>query len=124
MKPKQDDNLTIRHGGDNYATPTLSFSELPAAQGGNACFRASWGFGDGPGCLFETYGDELDFVLSQDPQTVWTFVDGDDGDQYVMSGFHIVNRIGYLLSIEPVPEGTDIEVHIPAQDDPTAETDE
>lgn len=86
--------------------------------------HASWAFGDGTGCLFETYGEELDFVRSQDPQTIWTFVDGDDGDQYVMSGYHLVNRIGYLLSIEPVPEGTDIEVHIPAQAEPTSETDE
>lgn len=78
---------------------------------------AGWAYGDGPGCLFETYGEELEFVRRQDPATVWTFVDGDDGDQHVISGFHIVNRIGYLISKEPVPDGTLIEVHIPGSGD-------
>ena len=27
--------------------------------------HASWVIGDGPGCLFETYGDELDFVEAE-----------------------------------------------------------
>jgi hypothetical protein len=75
--------------------------------------NASWAFGDGNGCLFETYGEELAFVREQDPQTIWTFVDGDDGDCYVISGYHFVNRIGYLISTVPVPEGMDIEVRIP-----------
>ncbi|MBN8626910.1 MAG: hypothetical protein J0M17_15625 [Planctomycetes bacterium] len=74
--------------------------------------NASCAFGDGPGCLFETYGDELAFVRAQAPHAVWTFIDGDDGDCYVVSGYHFVNRIGYLISTVPVPEGTDIEVRI------------
>jgi hypothetical protein len=74
--------------------------------------NASWAFGDGPGCLFETYGEELDFVRSQDPRTIWTLVDGDDGDQYVISGYHLVNRIGYLISTVPFPEDVDIAVPI------------
>jgi hypothetical protein len=78
---------------------------------------AGWVYGDGPGCLFETYGEELDFVRRQDPATVWTLVDGDDGDLYLLSGYHFVNRIGYLLSTETVPEGTDIQVHIPTSQD-------
>ena len=69
--------------------------------------------GEGRGCLFETHGRELEFVRRQDPRTVWTFVDGDDDDQYVVSGFHFVNRIGYLISTVAVPEGVDFEVHIP-----------
>ena len=55
--------------------------------------NASWGFGDSGGCLFETYGEELAFVRSQDQRYVWTFIDGDDG-QYVVSGMHFINRIG------------------------------
>jgi hypothetical protein len=51
-------------------------------------------------------------------------VDGDDGDQYVVSGFHFVNRIGYLVSTVPAPEGVDILVHIPGQDEPNLESDE
>jgi len=74
--------------------------------------NASWAFGNGPGCLFETYGEELAFVRSQDPRTIWTFVDGDDGNQYVMSGYHLVNRIGYVVSTIPFPDDADIEVSI------------
>lgn len=75
--------------------------------------NASWSYGDGPGCLFETYGEELAFVRQQDPLTVWTLVDGDDGDMYVVSGFHFVNRIGYLISTVPVPNTLTIQVHVP-----------
>jgi hypothetical protein len=75
--------------------------------------NASWAFGDGPGCLFETYGQELDFVRRQDPQTVWTLIDGDDGDQFLISGYHFVNRIGYLITTTPVPEDTLTQVCIP-----------
>lgn len=80
--------------------------------------NASWSYGSGPGagCLFETYGEELEFVRSRDPATIWTIVDGDDGDQYIISGYHLVNRIGYLISTKPVPDDLDIEVHIPMND--------
>ena len=73
---------------------------------------SSWAFGDDPGCLFETYGEELEFVRHQDPLKVWTLVDGDDGDLYVISGPHFVNRIGYLVSTVPVAEGVTMQVHI------------
>lgn len=75
--------------------------------------NATWATDDGPGCLFETYGAELDFVQSQDESTVWTLVDGDDGDQYLVSGYHYVNRIGYLISTIPVENGVTIECRIP-----------
>jgi hypothetical protein len=74
--------------------------------------QASWAFDDGAGCLFETYGDELVFVCQQDPSTVWTLIDGDQGDQYLVSGFHIVNRIGYLISGKRVPDGIGFTVRI------------
>jgi hypothetical protein len=74
--------------------------------------NASCAFGDGPGCLFETFGEELAFVRGQNPRTIWTLVDGDDGNQYILSGYHLVNRIGYLISIIPFPDGADNEVPI------------
>lgn len=86
--------------------------------------NASWGSGEGDGCLFETYGEELDFVRQQDPRTVWTLVDGDDGDQYLLSGYHLVNRIGYLLSTVPVPEEAEIQVRIPMESDDSSGSDE
>lgn len=78
---------------------------------------ATWAFGDGPGCLFETSGPEFEFVRRYDPRKVWTLIDGEDGDMYVTSGLHFVNRVGYLLSREPVPDNTAIQVHIPMSDD-------
>jgi hypothetical protein len=74
--------------------------------------HATWAFGDGPGCLFDTHGQELAFVRHQDPRTIWTLVDGDDGNLYVVSGYRIVNRIGYLISTVPFPDDADIEVPI------------
>jgi hypothetical protein len=86
--------------------------------------HAGWAYGDDRGCLFETYGEDLDFLRQQAPSIIWTLVDGDDGDQYLLSGYHIVNRIGYLLSTVPVPEGTDIQVRIPMQAEPLPASDE
>lgn len=86
---------------------------------------ASWSYGDGPGCLFETYGDELAFVRQQHPATIWTLVDGSDSDdQYLISGYHFVNRIGYLISTVPVPAGVDIQVRIPTSTEDDSATSE
>ena len=79
--------------------------------------QAAWAFGDGRGCLFETYGEEVEFVRRQDPARIWTLVDGDDGDCYVVSGLYFVNRIGYLISREAVPDGMTVEVSLPMQRD-------
>jgi hypothetical protein len=76
--------------------------------------HAIWNYEDGVGCLFETYGPELEFVKQQDPRNIWTLVDN-DGELSVMSGFHLTNRIGYFISTKPVPEGALIQVHIPKQ---------
>lgn len=64
--------------------------------------NASVDFGRG-GCLFETYGEELAFVRSQNPQCIWTIVDGDDGESLIVSGYHFVNRLGYILTARSVP---------------------
>ncbi len=75
--------------------------------------QASWAFGEGRGCLFETYGDEFEFVRRQNPAKVWTITDGDDGHWTVVNGLHFINRVGYLISRDPAPDGVAIEVHIP-----------
>lgn len=84
---------------------------------------AGWAIGDTGGCLFETFGEEFAFIRRQDPRKVWTLVDGDDGDMYVISGFHFVNRIGYLLSTIPAPEDCTIQVHLPMSHDEDDDTD-
>jgi len=52
-------------------------------------------------------------VRREDPRKVWTLVDSDGGDIYLVSGLHFVNRIGYLLSTIPVPAHSTIQVHLP-----------
>ena len=32
------------------------------------------------GCMFETYGDEVEFVKAQDENRIWMYGDGDDGE--------------------------------------------
>jgi hypothetical protein len=54
------------------------------------------------GCMFETFGPELDAVTAADPACVWTIVSTDDDDGlYLLSGFHFVNRLGYLITERP-----------------------
>jgi len=53
---------------------------------------------------FETYGEELNYVLSianTEPARVWTLVDGDDGNLYIASGYHLVNRVNYFITKKP-----------------------
>ena len=54
--------------------------------------------------LFETYGEELEKVKAADPLTVWTVVETDSENQYLVPGFRLVNRIGYVLSEKPITE--------------------
>lgn len=65
------------------------------------------------GHMFETYGDELEFVKSQDPNRIWTYGDGDNGSTFIWSGYHIVNRIGYFIT--EVPFENDDEIQVPIE---------
>ena len=52
--------------------------------------------------MLETYGDDLKLVLKinkKTPMRVWTMVDGDDG-MYLLQGYHLVNRIYYVITNE------------------------
>jgi hypothetical protein len=54
---------------------------------------------------FETYGQELDYVRSvadTEPRRVWTLVDGEDGNLYIVDGYHLVNRVNYFITKEPL----------------------
>jgi hypothetical protein len=65
------------------------------------------------GCMFETYGQELDYIteLINDggKASVWT-IEEVEGRFYFVSGYHFVNRFGYLVTNEPVPENEEYEV--------------
>ncbi|CAB5220200.1 hypothetical protein UFOVP235_2 [uncultured Caudovirales phage] len=62
------------------------------------------------GCMFETFGDDLAFVLKQNPLCVWTYQDDDNGIPCITSGYHLVNRIGYFVTEKPFDEDQDIYV--------------
>ncbi len=51
-------------------------------------------------CMFETYGPELAFVQSQSEALVWTVLDC-DGEIFIGSGWHFVNRLGYIIASVP-----------------------
>jgi len=50
---------------------------------------------------FETYGEDLAFVGTQDNKHVWTLVDDDKGVPTIVAGYHFVNRIHYIITIKP-----------------------
>ena len=68
------------------------------------------------GHMFETYGEELDVVLEMAKENrVITIVESDAETEtndsgelnpcmYYISGYHIVNRIGYLITKAPINE--------------------
>jgi hypothetical protein len=68
--------------------------------------NASWG-----GCLYETYDEELEYVLRADPHHVWTWVEGDEGGCLV-SGRHYINRLGYIITARPWSDDADYLVSI------------
>lgn len=71
--------------------------------------HATFDSGEG-GCLFAATGKELKYVLAQNPRCIWTLVDGDDGQILLISGLHLVNRLGYLVTREPADADSDYTV--------------
>lgn len=70
-------------------------------------------FNDGEhGYMFETYGDEVEFVKAQDENRIWMYGDGDDGGSYIWSGWGFVNRLGYFITEVPCPDGLTIQVQV------------
>ena len=60
------------------------------------------------GCMFETYGEEHDYVrkMARETNRVWTIVDGEYDTQYYIAGYHFVNRLGYIITEEDWPSDT------------------
>lgn len=58
------------------------------------------GFGDiWGGHGLETYDDDLQLAFKYDSNFVWTVVDcGDSSNEWIIPGFHRVNRICFLLT--------------------------
>ena len=57
--------------------------------------------------MFETYGEEYEAVkaaIKSNPGKVATIVEADNGDDVLVRGWHWVNRIGYLIAKDILPE--------------------
>lgn len=67
-------------------------------------------FASGEGICFAPDGEELEFVRCHNPACVWTMVIGYDGGIWLVSGYHHEDRIGYILTNEPFPKDTIVEV--------------
>lgn len=50
---------------------------------------------------FQKFDPDLKFVQGHDPHFVWSAVDGDDGNIYVVPGFCVVNLIYYVITLVP-----------------------
>ena len=53
------------------------------------------------GKMFETYGEEVEFVKTHKPQYIWTWVDDGEGGSGLAAGWHVVNRLGFFVTEEP-----------------------
>lgn len=74
------------------------------------------------GRMFETYGEELLYVLEMAKKNrVVTIIESDgewqlnDSNEeistmYYVSGWHMVNRIGYFITKEPIKEGFEVKL--------------
>ena len=78
--------------------------------------HASCFWNDGDGSMFETYGDELEYVRSQPFENVWTYIEA-DGGSFLVSGYRLINRLGYFITEEAVPDGMAFEVNLEGDDD-------
>ena len=58
--------------------------------------NASWN-----GTMFETYGEEVEFVQSTPDNFVWTLLEGDEGQTLISNGYSFVNRLGYFICEVP-----------------------
>lgn len=69
------------------------------------------------GLMFETFGEELDYVRSValDPdckRAVWTLVECFGSAEWIVEGFHVVNRLGYFVTVVPYVENVYYEIKI------------
>ena len=64
------------------------------------------------GLGLETFGEDLELIRAYDENFVWTVVDDAGGpDQWIIPGYHHVNRICYLLT-ETAHKGASIEFRV------------
>jgi len=62
--------------------------------------------------MYETYGDEVQYVfdLAKKSNRVWTIIEGDDDTLFYSSGFHYVNRLGFIVTEKEYDGVIDIQI--------------
>lgn len=61
--------------------------------------------------MFETFGQELDFVKTQNPLNIWTWCDG-GGYSVISNGYHYVDRMGYFVTAIPFDDSNEYQIDI------------
>ncbi|HKR05957.1 MAG TPA: hypothetical protein VJY62_15075 [Bacteroidia bacterium] len=72
------------------------------------------------GAFFETYGQEQEFVQEiahNSPHKVWTILTGQECGDTIVEGYHLVNRLGYLITQNPFAEDESFEIYLEACED-------
>jgi hypothetical protein len=59
-----------------------------------------------------------------DQRRLWTVIEGEDDDLFIVNGAHVVNRIDYLSTPRAWAEGAMIEVPMDLQPEPSEEADD
>ena len=65
------------------------------------------------GDKFETYGEELEYVRKiheTEPNRVWTLVEGDSGNLWIVNGYHFVNRLNYFITAKAYENSEYVEI--------------
>ena len=57
--------------------------------------------------LWETYDEDWDYVKEQNAEGnfVWTLIDGEGSELWIIPGVHLVNRLNYIICEIPFEEG-------------------
>jgi len=55
------------------------------------------------GYMFDTHGHDIQFIRDSNiaNEFIWTVVDCDNEEQYIIPGYHLVNRQGYFMTKIP-----------------------
>lgn len=62
------------------------------------------------GWYYETYGKDDEYIRNfPDQNRIWTIL-SIDGEEWIVSGWHYVNRFGYFITKHPLADGETIEV--------------
>lgn len=55
------------------------------------------------GSMLETYGKDLEVIRKQAKENVkkvWTLVDGQENNLIAITGYHLINRVNYIITEE------------------------